>query len=240
MHKALLANFAAAAFGAALFSSSANAQLADGGFETQAPGEIGANPGYCYDNNGGAGPQCTGIGSPWTVQSGGGFQQDNNSAWPGTDTPDGSYYGFIQNSGSLSQMFVAALTGTFVIDYLVAGRNNQTTTGNEWYDVLLNGVTIDTYNTQTGQPFTARSTSQFSLVAGTSYTLAFQGFQPQICQPLCFYPNGPDNTAYIDDVRLTAVGAAVPEPSTWAMIFLGFGAMGFVMRRGQRQRLQYS
>lgn len=31
-----------------------------------------------------------------------------------------------------------------------------------------------------------------------------------------------------------AVGAAVPEPGTWAMMLLGFGAIGFSMRRSRR------
>src|SRR6478735_320682 len=231
MRKVFLANVVAATVGLAVPISPATAQLADGGFEVQAPGEIGANPGYCY--GGGGTFACTGANSPWTAQNGGGFQIENNGAWPGTPTPDGSYYGFIQNSGSLSQTFTAVQDGTFVVDFLVAGRNNQTTTGNEWYDVLLNGVTIFTDLTQTGQPFTARSTSPFSLTAGTSYTLAFQGFQPQTCLPIigCFLPNGPDNTAYIDDVSLAAVDSAVPEPSTWAMMLLGFGSIGFALRR---------
>jgi hypothetical protein len=32
----------------------------------------------------------------------------------------------------------------------------------------------------------------------------------------------------------TAFGGAVPEPSTWAMMLLGFGAIGFSMRRRRR------
>lgn len=37
---------------------------------------------------------------------------------------------------------------------------------------------------------------------------------------------------FIDDFRLgSAATGAVPEPSTWAMMLLGFGAVGFAMRR---------
>jgi hypothetical protein len=194
-----------------------SAQIADGSFETQAPAEIGANPGYCYSNNGGGGPQCTGVGTPWEVFSGGGFQIETNTAWPGTETPDGSYYGFIQNGGSLNQAFVAAATGTFVIDFLVAGRNNQTFTGNLLYEVLLNGSPIFSDTTVTGQPFTERTTNPFELLMGESYSLSFHGLQFE-----------GDNTAYIDGVSLSA---AVPEPATWAMMLLGFGAIGFALRR---------
>jgi hypothetical protein len=37
--------------------------------------------------------------------------------------------------------------------------------------------------------------------------------------------------AILDNVLLTGLAAAVPEPSTWAMMLLGFGAIGFAMRR---------
>lgn len=33
----------------------------------------------------------------------------------------------------------------------------------------------------------------------------------------------------------TTVPAAVPEPATWALMILGFGAIGYAMRRGQRE-----
>jgi hypothetical protein len=33
---------------------------------------------------------------------------------------------------------------------------------------------------------------------------------------------------------VTGIAAAVPEPATWAMFLIGFGAVGFTMRRGKR------
>lgn len=57
-----------------------------------------------------------------------------------------------------------------------------------------------------------------------------------------------DSFAKFDDIRHVdvnayksgggGVGGAVPEPSTWAMMILGFGMIGGVMRRRQRQSLQ--
>lgn len=38
----------------------------------------------------------------------------------------------------------------------------------------------------------------------------------------------------------TIGGGAVPEPSTWAMMLLGFGAVGFGMRRRNKTRVRYS
>jgi len=191
------------------------AQILDGSFEQQAPAEIGANPGYCY-----GGTTCTGVDNPWEAASGGGYQKEDNVAWPGTETPAGEYYAFIQNGGSVNQQFTATDSGTFVIDFLAAGRppRDGCCTGNALYEVLLDGNVIFSDATTTGQLFTARTTNPFELISGNLYSLSFHGI-----------PNGPDNTAYIDDVRLTA--AAVPEPSTWAMLLLGFGAVGLTVRR---------
>jgi hypothetical protein len=203
------------------------AQIADGGFETQAPLEIGANPsGYCYGGGGFGSFDCTGVDSPWEAFSGGGYQIETNTAWPGTNTPDGSYYGFIQNGGSLNQAFVATSTGSFVIDFLVAGRNNQSFTGNLSYEVLLNGSIIFSDATVTGQPFTARTTNPFDLIMGDSYSLSFHGLQFT-----------GDNTAYIDAVTLSAAVAPIPEPATWAMMLLGFGAMGVTLRRRRSRQV---
>ena len=202
------------------------AQIADGSFEIQAPVEIGANPGYCYANNGGAGPQCSGPGSPWEVFDGGGFQIETNTAWPGTDTPAGQYYAFIQNMGSVNQQFSVATDGMYILEFLEAGRDGTVAPGNETYQVLLAGNPIYTGATTTGEPFTAIMTNPFALLGGQTYALSFHGTG-----------DGPDNTAYIDNVRLTAVTTAVPEPSTWAMMLLGFGSIGFAARRSRKGQL---
>lgn len=41
-------------------------------------------------------------------------------------------------------------------------------------------------------------------------------------------------------IALARVGAAVPEPATWAMLLAGFGAVGFAMRRKREQRVAVS
>ena len=37
------------------------------------------------------------------------------------------------------------------------------------------------------------------------------------------------------NAQLYATGGAVPEPATWAMMLLGFGGIGFAMRRGRKE-----
>jgi hypothetical protein len=43
------------------------------------------------------------------------------------------------------------------------------------------------------------------------------------------------NTANIDNIVLGPVAAAVPEPSTWAMMLLGFAGLGFAFRHSRRK-----
>lgn len=57
-----------------------------------------------------------------------------------------------------------------------------------------------------------------NLLAGSTYTVAIGG-------------SGVSGAAYTGNGTLTA---AVPEPATWAMMLLGFGAMGMVVRRRRK------
>ena len=45
-----------------------------------------------------------------------------------------------------------------------------------------------------------------------------------------------DQVTHLATAQFTPFGdaAAVPEPSTWAMMLVGFGALGFAMRRRRR------
>lgn len=46
----------------------------------------------------------------------------------------------------------------------------------------------------------------------------------------------------VDNIRFTqvGVGGAVPEPASWAMMLLGFGAMGVAVRRARRVTVSYA
>jgi len=50
-----------------------------------------------------------------------------------------------------------------------------------------------------------------------------------------YFPNNPgwSHITFFD------TGSAVPEPTTWALMILGFGVIGGVMRRKQRQSVSY-
>jgi hypothetical protein len=207
------ANLVFAAAAAAVSMTAATAQAAtfvDGGFEAQAAGVE-----YCYFNYSGVNPACGG--GAWDGANGGGLQVEDNSPWPGQATSDGSYYAFIQNTGYIEQTFTAASTGAFRLSWLDAGRPLGCCYGNQHYDVTLSGIgAIAGFDTTTSQPFGARSSASFQLTGGQSYTVRFQGAA-----------SGGDDTAFIDQIALNAV----PEPAAWALMIVGFGSAGAMLRR---------
>ena len=72
-------------------------------------------------------------------------------------------------------------------------------------------------------------TQTFNTTIGTTYNLSYL-FTDQACRGCTAVPNGLRIT-----VAEPAVAAAVPEPATWAMMLLGFGGIGFSMRRQRKQ-----
>lgn len=88
--------------------------------------------------------------------------------------------------------------------------------------VLLDGVVMDSYDFGDGSsgPITLRGELDFTttLAAGDHHFAA--GIPP-------IWPGRGVSSQYFDNVSLD-VTAAVPAPSTWAMIFLDFAGVGFL------------
>lgn len=184
--------------------------LLDSSFEGQ--GATVSN--YCYN-----GTDCpTGV---WNG-TGSGFQDQSNTAWPGLTAPDGSKYAFVQNTGNLDQMFTALTSGMANVTAMVAGRPPGCCAGNQSVNFLIDNVIVGTVATVTGQPFMGISTGDFYLAAG-AHAFSIQGLS-----------TGGDNTMFLDQVAVNSVGG-VPEPATWAMMLIGFFAIGSTLRskRGQ-------
>jgi PEP-CTERM motif len=81
----------------------------------------------------------------------------------------------------------------------------STSAGTNWFYILADAGT-----TYTSGSFTTASTAN-----GTDFNGGFDSFK---------------------QLRLQlGSAAAVPEPATWAMMLLGFGGIGFAMRRGRKQ-----
>lgn len=129
--------------------------------------------------------------------------------------------------GGLLQDFASAGgVGSFTVA-IAAYRNTATGSNLEGgiFSVLLNGVEKDSFQVGfIGNDQTIRSTLSFSdvLNAGNN-TLELRVVRPSLATF--------DATLTQYFTNASMVGAAVPEPATWAMFVLGFGAVGWSMRR---------
>jgi hypothetical protein len=184
--------------------------IADGGFETP---NIGTGD-YTYPG---------GVLGAWTYGGSALVNAQGASAWYGASAPagqEGGQFAALQSTSSLSQSFTATAS-TLLLSWLNAGRPYfGGWDGDQTYSVKLDGATIGTYSTVSGQAFTGQNATLGGLTVGSNHTLTFQGLVAR------------DETSFIDKVSLVA---GVPEPATWAMMFIGFGAIGLTLR-GERRR----
>lgn len=91
--------------------------------------------------------------------------------------------------------------------------------------------------------FNFNSISDHFNIDGTDYTLNLAGFLDN-GDPITSFLSKEKRSNSADIVgRITAwkdvVPGGVPEPSTWAMMILGFGFIGGIMRRKQNQSVRY-
>jgi hypothetical protein len=204
---------AALALGGAALAGSAQAAelIVNGSFEAPAIG--GGN--YTYP--------ATTLDS-WTYRGTALVGATGANAWYGNAPPagqDGDQFAALQSTGTLSQTFTM-VGSTLDLSWLDAGRPSfGCCNGDQSYQVSLNGDVLGTYSTTSGEAFSAHDLVVHGLNSGGAYTLTFTGQATS------------DETSFIDNV--SGVGG-VPEPAAWALMILGFGGVGAVLR-GQRRAL---
>jgi hypothetical protein len=109
------------------------------------------------------------------------------------------------------------------VDLLIAGADPFSTNP---ADVLFNFY-LGSDAGPNPNPFTSYSFDITSLITpGQSYQIRFAEVDNQ-----GFFNMG------VDNVSVLATTGAVPEPATWAMMLMGFGAVGFAMRRRKQTEL---
>lgn len=79
---------------------------------------------------------------------------------------------------------------------------------------------------------TTGATRTFDLSNGENF-FGFQATGGDTISSISFDTNG-SGVADLRQVRLGGITGAVPEPATWAMMLLGFGAIGFASRRQRK------
>jgi hypothetical protein len=78
------------------------------------------------------------------------------------------------------------------------------------------------------------SFNNYALSNGSNF-FAFQGVNGQTISSIFMTFNGGNGVQDVRQIRLEEVTAAVPEPSTWAMMLLGFAGVGYMTYRRRRQ-----
>ena len=143
---------------------------------------------------------------------------DANGAPPANSMPSGTNYLSVLQGGLATILFTGPVTG-FSFDWgSIDDYNTLTIIPSGGADSIVVPGTTFTNTPANGNQVSPGTNGLFS-VFGTEGT-----------QYLGFMLTSRVNSFEIDNVAVTAAGA-VPEPSTWAMMLIGFGGMGFMMRR---------
>jgi hypothetical protein len=164
----------------------------------------------------------------WTYNGSALVNGQTGSDWYGPIPPTGFggyQFAALQSMGSLSQDFTSP-GGDLTLSWLTGGRPNLfgAEGGDQTYVVEVDGSTVGTFSTVSGEAFTPETLALTGVSAG-SHTLAFQGLVAS------------DETAFLDNVLIvTGTVVTVPEPATWILAMVGFGARGAAPRASRLKR----
>jgi hypothetical protein len=148
-------------------------------------------------------------GAGWTFNGGAGVAGNNSGFTSGNpNAPDGTQVGFLQQTGSFSQLVSFATGGTYTISFQAAQRGNYQASS-QAFQVLVDGSAVGTF-TPAGTSYAALVTNAFTVTAG-SHTISFAGLNP----------NGGDNTAFVDGVAVNPVAAVALVDSSFAKVNVG-------------------
>jgi hypothetical protein len=151
----------------------------------------------------------------------------------GLNNPDPSAPGSIVESGNVTTINFGqnplqspSFSGSFTIDNITAGMYTilmgssfGATFSSATLTAVVSGVDGTVYSLHDFPDNTNLKLDATTLDAG-SYRFDFAG-------------DAQSQTSFTGNIRI----AAVPEPATWAMMIVGFGAMGVSLRRRRRQVL---
>ncbi len=160
-----------------------------------------------------------------TAQSYGG----NFSALGTQGNGQGSYY-FI-GQGASQQFSATGLATVSQFDIgLVGGIGGFYASDALTLTFQISGITIGTTTYTPGDAASRQLSFVFGPIASasTNYTLA-----AFVSEPVC---DGCGALRLSSQNNFQLITAAIPEPSSWGMMLIGFGAMGFALRRSRISR----
>jgi PEP-CTERM motif len=161
----------------------------------------------------------TGSFSGWTLGGNTGFTGVSGGAVKNTGS-FGAFFGPVGSNGTLSQV-LNTVAGT---QYSVSFDLRNTGGVPNFFDVLADGASVFQLTNSGGFPSVYTTFSGFLFTAATNATT----LQLKYRQDPGFW--------YVDNVSVQGQLAAVPEPGTWALMLVGFGAVGSAMRSRSRLR----
>ena len=153
-----------------------------------------------------------------------GFTQSGNPGFTGVDAPSaasgnfGALFGPVSSVGSITQALATTAGQNYLISFDL--RNLSGGTPN-FYEVLFGGSQLFTATNSSTFGYTNFATTAVASGASTNLVFNFRH------DPSFFH---------LDNVSVTPgrVTGAVPEPATWAMMLIGFGAIGVSLRRRRK------
>lgn len=150
------------------------------------------------------------------------------------DSSDGGHFIAIDGDPGFSAVLSQTIGGltvghTYTLSFLMAGAQEDDKFGNttdSWRVTFGNQTQDSAILTNNTHGFTDWISQSMSFTASsTSQILSFLAVGT---------PTGLPPVSLLDGVRLVdSTVPAVPEPSSWAMLLAGVGAMGFMMRKRQ-------
>jgi hypothetical protein len=173
--------------------------------------------------------------------SNGGFETGDLTGWStngwavnlgGLSAFDGAFYastGCVNHLCDLSQTLATQAGATYTISFAfnpgegagLAGDNTDAMTRILWNGTAISAIAGGTLGWET-------ITLSPQMATGSSTVLTFSGYQNPAF-------NGLDDVSVVLDSI-----ASVPEPSTWAMLILGFGLVGGALRQQRRTKVAFA
>ena len=142
-------------------------------------------------------------------------------------TPDNSLSKWVSvNAQGTSTTSPATVNGNYTYATSFTGNVGDVLNFRYWADDQVTSFTLDGVAT----------TLNNGTYGGTGTLGSFQVLAPALTHSLAFtvMNNGTPASGNPTGFRFEQVPGAVPEPAAWAMMIVGFGAVGFAMRSAKR------